>query len=147
MPNESLSAYRNLWFHTGDNGKIDEDGFFYFVDRKNDAIRRRGENISSFELERVINSDEKVLECAAVAVPSELGEDDIKIVIVPQIGFNLTPKEVWDRCEKDMPKFWVPRYLEFRESLPKTPNQKIQKYLLRLGDPNIEIYDKENFYK
>ena len=145
MEEESLKAFNNLWFHTGDNGKIDKDGFFYFVDRKNDSIRRRGENISSFEVERVINSSPKVLECAAVAVPSDLGEDEIKIVIIPQAGNDISPEEIWSICEEQMPKFWIPKYLEFRKEMPKTPNQKIQKYLLRQGVSEGQIYDIKNY--
>ncbi len=141
MPDESLNAFKNLWFHTGDNGKIDQDGFFYFVDRKNDSIRRRGENISSFEVERVINSSARVLECAAVAVPSEMGEDEIKVVIIPQAGHDITPEEIWTLCKELMPKFWIPKYLEFRNEMPKTPNQKIQKYLLRQGVSEGKIFD------
>ena len=143
MPTETLDAFRNLWFHTGDNGRLDGDGFFYYVDRKKDAIRRRGENISSFELEVVLNSDDRVAECAAIAEPSELGEDDVKMVVVPAAGIALTAPDVWDLCEKRMPKFWVPRYIEFRESLPKTPNQKVQKYLLRKGVDKGPVFDRE----
>ena len=122
---------------------VDGDGFFYYVDRKKDAIRRRGENISSFELEVVLNSDDRVAECAAIAEPSELGEDDVKMVVVPAAGIALTAPDVWDLCEKRMPKFWVPRYIEFRESLPKTPNQKVQKYLLRKGVDQGPVFDRE----
>ena len=147
MPNESLKAFKNLWFHTGDNGRVDKDGFFYFVDRKNDSIRRRGENISSFEVERVINSSPKVLECAAVAVPSELGEDEIKVVIIPQQGNNITPDEIWNICREQMPKFWIPKFIEFRDEMPKTPNQKIQKYLLRKDDSGAEIFDIKDYKK
>ena len=143
MPEETLSAFRNLWFHTGDNGRMDEDGFFYYVDRKKDAMRRRGENISSYELEVVLNSDARVLECAAIAEPSELGEDDVKMVIVPADGSDLTAEDVWDLCERRMPRFWIPRYLEFRKMLPKTPNQKVQKYLLRKGIDRGKVFDRE----
>ena len=86
MPDKTLETYRNLWFHTGDLGRKDEDGYFYFVDRKKDALRRRGENISSFEVERAINTHPKVLESAAVAVKSELAEDEVKICVVLKPG-------------------------------------------------------------
>ncbi len=142
MPQESLAAFQNLWFHTGDNARIDEDGYITFVDRKKDAIRRRGENISSFEVESVVNRHPAVLECAAVAVSSELGEDDVKVVVVLQEGQALTAGELWAFCEEHMPRFWIPRYIEFRPQLPKTPNQKIQKYLLRDGPDAGEIHDR-----
>ena len=89
MPEKTLETYRNLWFHTGDLAKKDEDGYFYFVDRKKDALRRRGENISSFEVERAINTHPKVLESAAVAVQSEMAEDEVKICVVLKAGETL----------------------------------------------------------
>ena len=143
MPDETLESFRNLWFHTGDNGRVDEDGFFYYIDRKKDAIRRRGENISSYEIEAVLNSDSRVAECAAISEPSDLGEDEVKVVIVPADGSELSADEVWELCEQRMPRFWIPRYLEFRENLPKTPNQKVQKYLLRQGIDQGQVFDRE----
>lgn len=132
MPVETIKAFRNLWFHTGDAGKFDEDGYLYFTDRKKDAMRRRGENISSFEIEAVINRHPKVLECAVVAVPSPFGEDDLKAVVVLKPDeAALTHEELWTFFEENMPRFWVPRYIEFRAELPKTPNQKILKYVIR----------------
>jgi crotonobetaine/carnitine-CoA ligase len=145
MPSETIQAFRNLWFHTGDAAKADADGYLYFVDRKKDAIRRRGENISSFELESVVNRMPEVLECAAVAVKSELTEDDVKIVIVRQPEAPLTAQQVWAFCEAYMPRFWVPRYVEFRDSLPKTPNQKVQKYLLRERSDAGDLHDRGEF--
>jgi len=145
MPSETIQAFRNLWFHTGDAAKADADGYLYFVDRKKDAIRRRGENISSFELESVVNRMPAVLECAAVAVKSELTEDDVKIVIVRQPEAQLTAEQVWAFCEACMPRFWVPRYVEFRNSLPKTPNQKVQKYLLRERSDAGDLHDRGEF--
>ena len=142
MPDESLAAFRNLWFHTGDSARADEDGYLYFVDRRKDAIRRRGENISSFELESVVYRIPEVLECAAVAVASELSEDDVKVCIVRKPGETLCAADVWAFCEANMPRFWVPRYVEFLSELPKTPNQKIQKYLLRRSDSNSELHDR-----
>jgi len=141
MPTETVAAFRNLWFHTGDSGRMDADGYFYFVDRKKDAMRRRGENISSFELESVFYKHPKVMECAAVAVPSPLGEDEVKIVVVPREGEAVTADELWDFCRALMPVFWVPRFIEFRRSLPKTPNQKVQKYLLRQGVEQGEVFE------
>lgn len=142
MPNETLRAFRNLWFHTGDNGRQDKDGFYYFVDRKKDAIRRRGENISSFDVEVVATQHPAVFECAALAVPSEMGEDEVKIAVVLQEGKPFDPNEFWDFCERNMPSFWVPRYIEIRKALPKTANQKVQKYLLREGMEGGVMYDR-----
>jgi carnitine-CoA ligase len=142
MPEATVAAFRNLWFHTGDNARSDPDGYLYFVDRKKDSIRRRGENISSSEVEAVLNRHPAVLESAAVAVPSELGEDEVKAVIVLREGERASPDELWAFCEEHMPRFWVPRYLELRNAMPKTPSQKIQKYLLRKGEGQGEVYDR-----
>jgi len=131
MADKTLETFRNLWFHTGDLGKRDEDGYMYFVDRKKDALRRRGENISSFEVERAINTHPKVLESAAVAVKSELAEDEVKICVVLKPGATLTPEELIAHANERMPYFAVPRYVEFMESLPKTPTERVQKYLLK----------------
>jgi acyl-coenzyme A synthetase/AMP-(fatty) acid ligase len=94
MPEATVRASRNLWFHTGDFAYKDEDGYFYFVDRKKDALRKGGENISSFEVEQVINSHPKVFESAVLAVPSELSEDDVKAVVVLKDGEKITPEEL-----------------------------------------------------
>lgn len=131
MPDKTLEACRNLWFHTGDYGRRDEDGFFYYVDRKKDVIRRRGENISSFEVERTVNAHPKVLESAALAVPDPLGEYELKIVVVPRSGSGLTPEELTSFCEERMAYFMVPRYVELKDSLPKTPTDRVEKYKLR----------------
>lgn len=131
MPAETNEAFRNLWFHTGDRGKVDEDGYLYFVDRKKDAMRRRGENISSYEIESVVNRHPAVLECAVIAVSSPYGEDDLKAVVVVKPGETVGHAELWSFFEENMPRFWVPRYIEFRDALPKTPNQKILKYVIR----------------
>jgi carnitine-CoA ligase len=142
MPEATVAAFRNLWFHTGDNARSDPDGYLYFVDRKKDSIRRRGENISSSEVEAVLNRHPAVLESAAIAVPSELGEDEVKVVIVLREGGHASPDELWAFCEEHMPRFWVPRYLQFTSTMPKTPSQKIQKYLLRQSDRQAEVFDR-----
>lgn len=143
MPEATLEAFRNLWFHTGDLGYFDEDGFLYYVGRKKDAIRRRGENIPAFEIERVINQHPAVLESAAIAVPSELGEDDVKIVIVLRAGLSITYEEVIRHCESRMAYFMVPRYVEFKEALPKNPSQRIEKYKLRAEGITAATWDRE----
>jgi crotonobetaine/carnitine-CoA ligase len=143
MPEKTLEAFRNLWFHTGDLARKDEDGYFYFVDRKKDALRRRGENISSFEVERAINNHPKVLESAAVAVQSELAEDEVKICVVLKPGETLTPEELIRYANDRMPYFAVPRYVEFMESLPKTPTERVQKYLLKQAGVTLNTWDRE----
>lgn len=143
MPEETLLALRNLWFHTGDLGYMDEDGYLYFVGRKKEAIRRRGENISAFEVERIINRHPSVLESAAIPVPSELGEDDVKIVVVLKEGESLHPEELIKFCEERMAYFMVPRFVEFRDSLPKTPTQRVEKYKLQAEGNTSKTWDRE----
>jgi crotonobetaine/carnitine-CoA ligase len=144
MPDKTAEAYRNLWFHTGDAMYEDENGWFYFVDRVKDAIRRRGENISSFEVETVINSHPEVLESAVVAVKNpELTEDEVKVCLVLQPGSMLTPEELISYCIPRMPYFHVPRYIEIMESLPKTPTDKIRKAVLRDKGLTPDTWDRE----
>lgn len=142
-PEATVEAFRNLWFHTGDNARADSDGYLYFVDRKNDAIRRRGENIASSEVEAVLNRHPSVLECAVIAAPSELGEDEVKAVIVLRDGARVEAADLWAFCDEHMPKFWVPRYIELRTEMPKTPSQKIQKYLLRSNNDEGDVFERE----
>jgi crotonobetaine/carnitine-CoA ligase len=142
MPDATLAAFRNQWFHTGDIARCDREGYLFFMDRKKDVIRRRGENISSFDLEMAVARHPGVLECAAIAVKSELSEEDVKIVVVPQPGQSLTAEELWQYCEQNMPRFWVPRYIEFRDRLPKTPNQKVQKFALREAGALGRLHDR-----
>ncbi len=143
MPTETLNAFRNLWFHTGDLAYRDGDDCFYFVDRKKDAIRRRGENISSFEVEKIVNQHPKVLECAAVGVPSEVGEEEIKICIVLKESQVLAPEELISFCEEKMPYYMVPRYVEFRTSFPRTPTERVEKYKLKSEGIKNETWDRE----
>lgn len=143
MPEKTMEACHNLWFHTGDLGRMDEDGYFYFVDRKKDALRRRGENISSFEVERAINSHPKILESAAVAVKSELAEDEVKICVVLKPGESLDYEELIDYANDRMPYFAVPRYVEFMDRLPKTPTERIQKYILKQAGITEATWDRE----
>jgi crotonobetaine/carnitine-CoA ligase len=143
MPEKTLETYRNLWFHSGDLGRRDEDGYFYFVDRKKDALRRRGENISSFEVERAINTHPSVLESAAVAVRSELAEDEVKICVVLRPGASLSPDELIGYANERMPYFAVPRFVEFMDALPKTPTERVQKYLLKQAGVTANTWDRE----
>jgi crotonobetaine/carnitine-CoA ligase len=142
-PEATHEKIRGGWFRTGDLAYQDEEGWFFFVGRKKDAIRRRGENISASEVELVIMSHPKVLECACFGVPSELGEDDVMVCIVLRPGMNLTHEEVIAFCEERMAYFMVPRYIEFIESLPKTPTERIEKYKLKATRPNENTWDRD----
>lgn len=131
QPDKTEEAWVGGWFHTGDEGYKDEEGYFYFVDRIKDCIRRRGENISSFDIEKIVNAHPSVLESAAVAVPSELGEDDVKIYVILKPNEELKPEELIAFCEDQMAYFMVPRYVEFMKEFPKTPTDRAQKFELR----------------
>jgi crotonobetaine/carnitine-CoA ligase len=143
MPDETNKALKNFWFHTGDKGYMDEDGWFFFVDRAKDVVRRRGENISSFEVEKVINKHPKVGESAVFGVPSELGEEEVMAVVVLRQGKEMKPEELVAFCEERMAYFAVPRYVVFRESLPRTPTEKIEKYKLRKEGITQDTWDRE----
>lgn len=130
-PQASLERFRNLWFHTGDLGKVDEDGYFYFVDRKDDYLRRRGENISSQEVEAALCRHPAVLEAAVVGVDSAFLEQEVKAVIAVRQGMSIEPVELISHCVATMPYFAVPRYVEFVDDLPRTPSGKVQKHKLR----------------
>jgi crotonobetaine/carnitine-CoA ligase len=126
-PDKTAEAWQNHWFHTGDFGYLDPDGYLYFVDRKKDCIRRRGENISSYEVESFINTHPAVLDCAAVGVPADLGDEDIKVVIQPKPGMFLAPEAVLEFCQNQMASFMIPKYVEFVDEFPRTETSKILK--------------------
>ena len=130
MPEASLEAFRDLWFHTGDYGRMDVDGHLFFEGRKKDAIRRRGENISAYEIEEVLTSHPAITEAVAVGVPSELTEEDVKVYVVLKPGEGLDAEEVREFCRGRMAKFMVPEYVEFIDEIPKTPTGKPEKYKL-----------------
>lgn len=138
-------SLRDGWLYTGDLGRMDEDGYLYFVDRKKDIIRRRGENISSQEVEDVIRRHPDILDCAVVAVPSELGEDEVKAYVLPRQGVTLSPEDVVYWCADNLAYFKVPRYVEMREDLPRTPSLRVRKDLLRKEreDPTQGCFDRE----
>jgi len=143
MPDKTVDAWRNGWFHTGDAFRCDEEGRYYFVDRIKDALRRRGENISSFEVEGLVNAHPGVLESAVVAVPSEWGEDEIKVCVVRGDG-ALTEERLVRDLIGAMPRFMVPRYVEMVDSLPKTEaTQRVKKHLLRVDPLNGRTWDRE----
>ena len=142
-PEATAKAWRNGWFHTGDAFRVDDEGNFYFVDRMKDAIRRRGENISSFEVEADVASHRAVREAAAVGVPSELGEEDVMVVVAPVQGQTIDPPELLEFLRARMAHFMVPRYVRVVDELPKTPTAKVQKNLLREQGVTADTWDRE----
>ena len=146
MPEETVKAFRGLWFHTGDAGYFDENGFLYFVDRLKDAIRRRGENISSYEVEQILLKNSEIHEVAVIPAKSEVGEDEVMAVIVPATE-DITPEEIVKYCIENMPYFWIPRYVRFKDSLPRTPTGRIQKYILRQEGITKDTYDMQELIK
>jgi len=120
MPEATATAWRNGWFHTGDGFRRDEEGFFYFADRIKDAIRRRGENISSFEVEAITNMHPAVAESAAVGVAADTSEEEVKVFIVVKPDEKLDPAELMEFLIPRMPRFMVPRFVELIDELPKT---------------------------
>ena len=145
MPEKTVEAWRNLWFHTGDAGRIDSDGRLFFVDRINDRIRRRGENISSYELEQALNEHPAVTESAAVGlrVDGAGGEDEIKAVLAIN-GPAPDPADFLDWCVPRMPRHTVPRYLEFVAELDKTASGKIRKQAIREAGVTPDTWDRES---
>jgi crotonobetaine/carnitine-CoA ligase len=125
----TVEAWRNLWFHTGDLGKMTDNGELVFLDRKKDAIRRRGENISSFELEQALHGHPTIVEAAAYAVPSDYTEDEVMVALV--LAEDIDWVELVAYCEKHLPAFAIPTYFRTVEALPKTPTGRVEKYKLR----------------
>ncbi len=145
----TTAVMRNLWFHTGDIGRFDSEGWFWFVDRKKDYLRRRGENISSYELERTFRTHPDIADVAVHAVPSDLTEDDVKVTAVRREGAGLTEERLCRWCLDKLPYFAVPRYIEFRTELPRNATGKVLKDQLRaegvtpgtwdIGSSEIEV--------
>lgn len=137
-------AWEGGWFHSGDLMRRDADGYYYWLDRTKDSLRRRGENISSFEVEREVASHPAVSETACVAVKSELGGDDeVKVFIVPKAGATIDWYEMLEYLCRRMPYFMVPRFFELIADLPKTPTNRVQKYELRLQGNSEHTWDRE----
>ena len=130
-PEATARAFRNLWYHSGDAGYMDEEGRLYFVDRVSDSLRRRGENISSMEVEDVVNQHPAVMECAVFPVWAEESEQEVMAAVVIQAGARLDPEEFTRFCNERMPYFMVPRYVDVVDEIPKTPTGKMEKYRLR----------------
>lgn len=142
-PENTAKAWRNGWFHTGDGFKKDEEGNFYFVDRLKDTIRRRGENISSFQVESEVAAHPEVREVAAFPVPSEHGESEVMVAISLRPGATLTPEALIKFLIPRMPYFAVPRFVRIVDDLPKTPTQKIEKHVLRSSGVVDGTFDRE----
>jgi crotonobetaine/carnitine-CoA ligase len=127
----TIKTFRNLWHHTGDQGRVDEDGYFWFVDRKKDSLRRRGENVSSLELEAAIVRHEAIAAAAVHAVPSDMSEDDIKVCLVLAPDATVEASDLFEFFRKSMPYYAIPRYVEFLDALPANVNGRVQKFKLR----------------
>jgi crotonobetaine/carnitine-CoA ligase len=142
MPEKTVEAWRNLWFHTGDALKQDNEGWFYFVDRYKDALRRRGENISSFEVEMGLLQHPAVLEAAVIGVDAdqEGGENEVMAILVTTE--TVDPIDLWAFCDGLIPTFAQPRYLRFMDALPKTPSEKVQKAELRKSGVTADTFDR-----
>lgn len=145
-PEKTKEAIRDGWFYTGDYVYQDEDGYFFFVERKKDIIRRKGENVSPAEVEAVINENSKVSEAAVIPVPSELGEDDIMACVVLKPDQSMKPEEVIDWCKDRLASFKIPRFVQFRKDIPKTVTEKIQKAVIKKEEDLIKrSYDMESY--
>jgi carnitine-CoA ligase len=142
-PADTLKIMRNMWLHSGDIGKFDENGYLYFVDRKKDYLRRRGENISSFEVETGLRAHPAVADVAVHAVFSEAGEDDVKATIVLKEGHTLTEQEMCHWAIERLPYFTIPRYFEFRKDLPRNSVGRVLKYQLREEGCTPGTWDRE----
>jgi crotonobetaine/carnitine-CoA ligase len=142
-PQATAEAWRNGWFHTGDVFVRDADGDFRFVDRLKDAIRRRGENISSYEIEVELLSHPAVREAAAIPVPSEFSEDEVLAVLAPAAGASIDPAEIISHLVPRMARHMIPRFIRVMKELPKTPTAKVEKHVLRADGLTSDTWDRE----
>lgn len=143
-PEATAGAFRGLWFHSGDLARRDGDGNVFFVGRGKDSIRRRGENISALEVEEGIEAHPDVLECAAVGVPSELTEEEVKVFVVPRPGSGVDAASIWKHSEATMARFQVPRYVAFVDALPKTPTGKVSKSAFADVFADVPTYERQD---
>ncbi|PXW54067.1 ATP-dependent acyl-CoA ligase [Chelatococcus asaccharovorans] len=143
MPEKTVEAWRNLWLHTGDRVVRNAEGYFRFIDRMKDAIRRRGENISSYEVEQVLAAHPAVGVAAVFPVSSELAEDEVMAAIVLKEGVEVSPTEIVHFCEGKLSYFAIPRFIEFVEDLPRTENGKVQKFKLRERGRSATTWDRD----
>ena len=142
QPEYTAQVFRNLWYHTGDAGYQDDEGRLYFVDRLTDSMRRRGENISSMEVEDEVNQHPDVLECAVFPVWVEHSEQEVMVVITPQPGVTIEPEQLIRFLDRRMAYFMIPRYIEFTDAIPKTPTGKTEKYKLRAKGITPRTWDR-----
>ena len=142
-PEATARAWRNGWFHTGDLMRRDAEGCFFFVDRKKDAIRRRGENMSSLEIEIDVTAHPSVRECAAYGIDLLGGEQEVMVAVAPIDGAEIDPRELVEWLIPRMTHFMVPRYVRVETALPKTPTNKIQKTGLREEGVTAATFDRE----
>jgi crotonobetaine/carnitine-CoA ligase len=143
MPDKTAEAWRNRWFHTGDRVVRDPDGHYRFVDRMKDSIRRRGENVSSWEVEQVLLKHPAIAACAIYPLPSELGEDEVAAAVQLEPGHVLEPIDVVRHCEGKMAYFAVPRFVRIVAEMPLTENGKIRKVALREAGRTPDIWDRD----
>jgi len=143
MPEKTVEAWRNLWFHSGDRVVRDPDGHYRFIDRMKDSIRRRGENVSSWEVEQIILSHPAVAACAIYPLPSELGEDEVAAAILLEQGQSLDPVDIIMHCEGRIAYFAIPRYVRIVSEMPLTENGKIKKGALQQAGVTVETWDRE----
>lgn len=140
-PEATVKAWKDLWFHTGDYLRRDTDGWFEFIDRKKDAMRRFGENISSYEVELALHKHPAIEEAAVYAVPAEMSEDEVMACIILKPGHSDMQQDILQHCETELPYFAVPRYYRFVTEMERTPTNKIRKDLLRNTGVNEETWD------
>lgn len=144
MPEATVAAFRNLWFHTGDRGWFDEEGYLHFSGRQKDAIRRRGENVSAFEVESVLEDHPDVAECAVLGVPDEISGEEVLAWVVLKDGATVEPAALLDHCQERLPYFAVPRYVAWADALPRNTSQRVEKHVLReRGLPPAHAWDRE----
>jgi crotonobetaine/carnitine-CoA ligase len=143
LAEKTVETWRNLWFHTGDRVVRDEEGWFWFLDRIKDSIRRRGENVSSYEVEAVLTSHPDVAAAAVVPVPADVGDDDVLACVVRREGAAVAAEELIAWCEPRLAYFAIPRYVDFIRELPLTANGKIEKYKLREQGVTATTWDRE----
>jgi len=143
MPEANAAAWRNGWFHTGDAHYRDEEGNYFFVDRFKDTLRRRGENISSMEVEAEVLTHDSVAQAACIGVLSSELEEEVMVCVVLKDGHELTPAELIDHLEPRLPYFMIPRYVDFRAELPRTASFKVEKFRLREAGITDSTWDRE----
>ena len=144
MPDKTVEAWRNGWFHTGDVFRQDEDGWYYFVDRLNDAIRRRGENISSFEVENYVVGYDEVADCTAIGIRTEHGDEEVMACVIVQDRETFDPAALIKYLEPDMPRFMLPRYVQVLDDFPRNETTgRVRKNELRDKGVTDTTWDRE----